>query len=333
MLARIRRISKVLPNVSRFCQMRVNVWLCRFLPFSFSRRYLMAIGWLYYLLNRQEKRLIKRTITHVFRRKVYGATLKTIIQQTYQGIFDHYHEKLFIAYSRFKGLTRFLKQRICWVGEESLRAALDAGKGVILVTGHFGAVEFLPAVLALHGYPVSIVCRFQTNRLRESILERAKKVNLDIIDTDNDNSLLAAIKALKQGRILITECDEVEEWRANPDKKIYFLGARLDYDRALDILRKRSKAAVVMGLVKRNGKRLYTLDLTPVANGAEPINTAVGEQCLRVLEQAIHAHPEQWYQWKKFGKMIYPYLEDTEYEYHEGGYLAPAAGLSIPGQA
>jgi hypothetical protein len=56
------------------------------------------------------------------------------------------------------------------------------------------------------------------------------------------------------------------------------------------------------------------------------------DRCLSVLETAVEVYPEQWYQWKKFGKMIKSQFE-VEYDREETGYLAPEIGLSVPDQA
>ena len=163
------RLPKISLSLSKFLQMRLNSFLFRFLPFSVSRWYVMVLGRLYYFLNWREKTLIRKTIQHVFKRKIPAPVLKKKIKAAFTGIFDHYHEKLFVGYSNFPRLLKFLKSQVRFAGEEHLQAALEDGKGVILVTGHFGAVEFLPGALAMNGYPTSMICRFQTNRLRESL--------------------------------------------------------------------------------------------------------------------------------------------------------------------
>lgn len=294
-------------NLSKFLQMRFNSWLFRFLPFFLSRYYLIGLGRIYYFFKRHERNLIARTVTFVLGRNLNGSELRRAVRQTFQGIFDHYHEKLYLAYSPFKRLRKFFAKRMRFENETALQQALSLGKGAILATGHFGAVEFLPAALAFKGYKVAMICRFQTSRLRDSLVERAKQVDLEIIDSEKGNCLLAALKALKQGRIIITESDEFDEWKAKDDHQISFLGARLDYDRALDVLRKRSGSPVVSALVSRTGTG-YTLHLTQVA-AQEPSNFKVGEKCLAILEEMCQMLPTQWYQWKKFGTMIRPQLE------------------------
>jgi Kdo2-lipid IVA lauroyltransferase/acyltransferase len=140
------------------------------------------------------------------------------------------------------------------------------------------------------------------------------------------------MKALRQGRILITECDEFDEWRPDPSRNSYFLNCRLPSDRTLDLLQKRSGAKVVTALVKREGKKNYTCNLTSVDNRVFPKHMSLSERCLSVLEDTVEIHPEQWYQWKKFGKLIKSQVE-AENDYQETGYLAPEIGLSIPDQA
>ena len=320
-------------SLSRFLQLKLNVFLFRFLPFSISRWYIATLGKLYYLLNWQEKKLIRSTISHVFKGRLPARALKVKIREAFQGIFDHYHEKLFVGYSNFNNLLEFLRKRIHFQGSEALQEALARGKGVILVTGHYGAVELLPGALAVNDYPTAMICRFQTTRLRVTMSQRAQRVGLDLIDAAEGNIILAAMKALKQGRILITECDEFDEWRPDPNRDSSFLNCKLTSDRTLELLQKRSGAPVVSAVVQREGQRTYTCNLAPVpVPGSSPVNIPLSEQCLKVLETSVAAHPEQWYQWKKFGKMVQPQFE-VRHDHQESGYLAPEVSVSVPDQA
>jgi Kdo2-lipid IVA lauroyltransferase/acyltransferase len=332
MLAQTIRFPKFSLSLSKFLQMRFNNWLFRFLPFSVSRCYIVCLGKIYYLLNLAEKTLIRKTFHYIFRRKLAPPALHRKIGAAFRGIFDHYHEKLYVGYSNFPKLLNFLRTRVHFAGSEHLQEALQSGQGVILVTGHFGAVEFLPGALALNEYPTSMICRFQTTRLRESMGKRAAAVGLDLIDADDGNIILSAMKALKQGRILITECDEFDEWRPDPKRQSHFLNCRLPLDRTLDLLQKRSGAQVITALMKREGKKQYTCNLTSITNGAFPAHLSLSEKCLSVLEDAIEENPEQWYQWKKFGKMVKSLVE-VENERQETEYLAPEIGLSVADQA
>jgi lauroyl/myristoyl acyltransferase len=223
---------------------------------------------------------------------------------------------------------KFLRNRIKLNGEEELQEILAQGRGVILVTGHYGAVEFLPGALSVRGYPATMICRFQTNRLRESLQERAEAVGLQLVDPEDGNVFVAAVKALKSGRILITECDEFDEWRPAAGNTVSFLNSSLTGDKTLDILQKRSGAPVVAALMQRDGRKRYTMHLTPVLNTPAE-GEAPGKACLKVLEASIQASPAHWYQWKKFGQML-DLTPEALNDYQESGHLAPELQVPVP---
>ena len=319
-------------SLSKFLQMNWNHMLFRFLPFGISQGSIRALGRLYYLVNRQEQALIREAIKRVFQGKIAPEKVQNKIQATFKGIFDHYHEKLFVGHANFLHLQDFLRKQVDFQGLENLQGALAVGRGVILVTGHFGAVELLPGALTLQGFPPPMICRFQSTRLREAQGRRSQWIGLDLIEPDRGKGLWAALQALKGGRILIIECDEFESWRPDSRRVVHFLRHRLPPDRTLELLHRRSGAPVVTALLQRDGRRRYTCQLTSVGTEAAPVNTPISERCLEILETAVQAHPEQWYQWKEFGKMIKTHRE-VGYDHPEGGYLAPEPAISLPDQA
>lgn len=298
----MERPSKTQLNLSKFCQMHLSRCLARRLPFRLSQAYLASLGRLYYLRHPEEREFICHTIRRVFGPRLDEGSLQKLFRQTFEGIFTHYHEKLFLAYAPEDRVKMFLIRRLQVQGADELRTALAYGRGVILVTGHFGAVEFLPAALGLHGYPAAIIVRPQTKELALSLTQRAALINLTLIIPEDGKVMPAALKALREGRILVTEADEFEMWRPDPMESIKFLGFPLPADRTLHVLQKRSGSPLLTALVRREPSRNYTLRIA--ASRAAPADQADRWHYLRLLEQAILADPEQWYQWKEFGKVI-----------------------------
>ena len=229
--------------------------------------------------------------------------MANIVIKVFKGILDHYNEKLYNAYSKIESIKKLINQQVKITNEIVLREAVNKGKGVILVTGHFGGIEFLPSVVAMKGYPISIICRFQNQLFSKRIRERAEMVGIDIIETDRMNTIKAALQALKNGRILVTEVDELNKRKTG--KNVDFLGYKINYDRTIDILQRRSGSAVLFGLLKREPEKNYELILYNEINTKESnVEITLGEKCLKLLETAIYSHPEQWYQWNKFGKIV-----------------------------
>jgi len=117
--------------------------------------------------------------------------------------------------------------------------------------------------------------------------------------------LKTAVKELKSNRILVTECDEMEEWRPSPDRFISFLGRSTGLDRTINVLHRRTGAEAVFAVIHRHSLNKYSFIAHPL-NGQRAPETSkaryrcVGSEVLKTLEWYILRFPEQWYQWKNY---------------------------------
>lgn len=285
-------------NISKFFQAAPNVLIFRHAPTWFAMRYLRFLGFIYYLFNRRERYLIERNIKSVFNER---NTARNVINKTFAGIFNHYSEKLIMAHRRYPSVMRELWHAMKYSGLEHLDRALEKG-GVILVTAHLGGVEFMPLALALNSYRVTMIVRFQSGRLKESLMERARVVDVELIDGDSEHVMQQAFDALDRGRILLTECDEVDEWKTRPNTTVEAFGRNIFLDRSLAVLCRRTGATPLGSFMIREGNG-YRLTIIPfdAANGQ-----GTGELSLAIIktfESVVMSCPDQWYQWKKFHKM------------------------------
>jgi lauroyl/myristoyl acyltransferase len=67
------------------------------------------------------------------------------------------------------------------------------------------------------------------------------------------------------------------------------------------VLSHRSGAPVVAAFLRRGPHNHYTLILEDVSVQRTPQSTA--RECLELWQKYVSLHPEQWYQWKKWGAM------------------------------
>ena len=305
-----RSVGRV--GLSRFLQWRFNTILMRWLPRILVRAYLGLLGRIYFLFSREEKKQIKRNLSAVIRRFPKKQPVDLIIRRTFSGIYAHYYEKLLIAFAHFGKVCRFLLKHVDFEGKHLIDEPLSQGKGVILVTGHFGAVEFLPLFLALKGYPVTMVVRFKTQRLKQALVRRGSSVGITLLDANaGEKVIFNALQALKSNQILITECDEFKAWRPYRDRSIQFLGCSSPLDRTLDLFHRRHHSPVIFGLVCRLKRNRYKLRLHSLLDEAQNAQaTTISHRALRVLEQYIYMAPHQWYQWKQ----VRTVLGDTIFE-------------------
>jgi lauroyl/myristoyl acyltransferase len=295
-------------NLSSFLQWRINVFLYKRLSWKIAFFYIYILGNLYFFLNRKEKWEVESAIHTVFADHKNYSEINAVTRDVFRGILSHYYEKLFNAFSSVEILKTFLEMHIKSQGITSINQALSNGKGVLLITGHFGGVEYIPAYLAANNYPVTIIARFSSDHLRDISIQKAGKFATRIIDADNTPNIMKAIfDNLRENRIVITQCDEIGEWRPSRQDTLFFLGKQINSDRTINILLKRCCASIVFCIMHRDNNHGYQFiahSLEEVAGQIlSPGDLSIGAKMLKFLEKYIYKFPEQWYQWSKYSDM------------------------------
>jgi lauroyl/myristoyl acyltransferase len=271
----------------------------------------------YFLASRENRQIIRHNIEEVFAESCAKEEIDFIFRQTLRGILDHYFEKLYLAFSTDRQWKDYLLDRIRISGRKNLDALLAGRKGLILVTAHFGGVEFLPAYLTLLGYPIAIIARFKTERLKQRCEKKARSVGAVIIDSNEKGSFFLALSALREGRILITQCDEAVCWKADPGKATALFGTSFRVDRTPTILQKRSGAPILFGYVRREGRGCYAAVIEDLRAADGRLPERMGPAVLKRLEELVYTYPDQWYIWKDFHLMKMPGAGDIAVEDRE----------------
>jgi len=288
-------------KVSVFFQSPINVFLFRYMSPRIAQRYLHAIGFLYYLVNRREKRVIERNVREVLACED-ECHMRKLVRDTFKGIFTHYFEKMFSAYREYGSVRRYIEEHFKVQGAELIREALAKGKGCILVTAHFGAVEFIPWLLHLLGFRSSVIIECATARLARCLQEKVSTHDSELISSISSGSIfLRALESLQSNRVLMTQCDEVDAWRKRKSHTIWLFGRDLYFDNTIDVLSHRSGAPVVAAFLKRSEGHRYTLILEDVSVQRKPESNA--RDCMELWQKYVSRYPAQWYQWKKWSAM------------------------------
>lgn len=322
-------------KLSNFLQVKFNIFLYTFLEWNVIRLYIYFLCKLYFFFNKNERNSIKKAVNDVIGWLKSEKDLSNITKKVFSGIFYHYYEKIHIAFSRKKKLADFLNHHVVYKDVSVIEKALSKGKGVILITGHYGAIEYIPILLGMINIDISMIAKFKTPQIRKRDLKQASNFGIQMIDADNRGTTFhKAVKELKHNRVLITQCDEIDEWRTSDKKKMTFLGKVTGLDRTVNLLHRRTGAEVVFGIMYRFNLKQYKF----VAYSHEKMksmikNTStstVGEVVLKVLEQLIYKYPEQWYEWKKYPKIASTHgFSDLGEKYQVVPYLQPAFNISL----
>ncbi len=296
-------------GLSSFLQGQANIFIYQRLGWKFAYYYTAVLGGLYFFFNRKDKRKIQKSIHTVFSARKNHAERRSITLDVFRGIILHYYEKLFNAFSSAETLRTFFNIHMKNEAMTAIEQGLSKGNGVLLVTGHFGGVEFIPGYLAAKNFPVTIIVRFSSNILRNISIQKAKEFSAKIIDVDNTpNIMKAIIENLKENRIVVTQCDEIKAWKSYKQARVSFLGKDIHLDRTVDILIKRVNPAIVFGIMHRESDHRYRLITTSWDKMEKgylgPAKMPISKVALNLLEQYIYRYPREWYQWKQYADIV-----------------------------
>ncbi len=296
-------------GLSQFFQLSFNVRLARVMPLICLRTYMYALGALYYSARARESIKMIACLEFVLNSCAVSANFYWSAVKTFCGIFEHYLEKLLMAHRPFTSMMEFLRRKVRIKNREYLDRIVQAGTGGLIVTGHYGAVEYLPLAMAMNGYKVAMIVRFKTEALRRELMKRAAMTDVILIDADEPKVAFRALEVIKSGRFLITECDEFSEWRPHKNQKVSVFGNWVNRDKTLDFFYRRTKVPAVLCLMKREDDG-FVLSVDHLADGDEQVSVA--EKAWNCLEKHILEAPEQWYQWKDAASVLEGFMESEK---------------------
>ncbi|HXV13591.1 MAG TPA: lysophospholipid acyltransferase family protein [Candidatus Krumholzibacteria bacterium] len=184
-------------------------------------------------------------------------------------------------------------------GMEHFLDAHRAGKGVIVITGHIGCWELLPAYFVSLGYPVSVVARrMKSERLNAKLV--AMRASVGVKSLDRDENPRRMIEPLRRGEILGVLIDQHTRVAG---MYVPFFGRPAYTPTAVAKLALATGAAIVpMGIYLGRGGR-HVVRVAP----AIPIDAtlrdspnkdaavrAITAECSLAVEQLIRFDPAQW---------------------------------------
>jgi KDO2-lipid IV(A) lauroyltransferase len=192
-------------------------------------------------------------------------------------------------------------------GIEHMIEARDHGRGIIVITGHIGCWELMPAYFTTLGYRISVVARrMKVGRLNDRLVRARRSVGVTTLD--RDAGARAMIEVLARGEVLGVLIDQHTHvagmW-------VPFFGRPAFTPTAVAKLAMASGARIVpmaiyLGERGRHVVRVLPAIDTDRAGGREERVKSVTEACSLAIEQLIRIDPKQWvwfhHRWREPGK-------------------------------
>ena len=180
------------------------------------------------------------------------------------------------------------------IGRERFYEAVDAGRGVVLVGGHFGNWELGAATIAANGRAVDAVYQRQRNPLfNDSIVKARQRLGLRLID--RRVATRQALASLREGRTVGFVADQ------NAGRNgvfVPFFGRLASTHRGPALLAIRSGAPMFFGAAVRQGDHYLGLTEEITVNREGDLDQVVARLTAAftsVLERLVREYPGQYF--------------------------------------
>lgn len=181
-------------------------------------------------------------------------------------------------------------------GRNHLDALRDAGRGAILVSGHYGNWELLGAALVAHGYPTCYLVKSQRNKLVDRLQNEIRgRAGIGVIRTDGP--ITDMVRALKRGEFLGMLSDQDA---GGAGLFVDFLGRPASVFRGAAHLAYRLKCPILIGFAVRQPDGRHRVIATepvypdPTWDEETAVRTLTEIHTQR-LESMIRKTPEQYF--------------------------------------
>jgi Kdo2-lipid IVA lauroyltransferase/acyltransferase len=179
---------------------------------------------------------------------------------------------------------------ITWEGLEHVAGPQREGRGVIILSAHFGSWELIGYTLARLGFPLHVIARPQAiNRMTEFMNGFRERRGVNVLPAQN---LAAALQHLKQGKVVGIVADlNAREW----GYQVPFFGRPASFYPTPVILSMRGRADLVPTFIERGPGGRQHIRFEP------PLRWPAGTRIIDGIpdyvaryEAAFRRRPDQW---------------------------------------
>nr|WP_255589804.1 LpxL/LpxP family Kdo(2)-lipid IV(A) lauroyl/palmitoleoyl acyltransferase [Marinicella sp. NBU2979] len=261
-------------------------WLLAHLPYGLLLWLGRVLGWLFKRLFKSRRRVIAKNIAACFP-ALSEAEQRALIDQNYRetGMMVSQTLRTFLNRSIWPYADLTIE------GKEHLEQAMAAGNGVLLVSGHFTALDVGGRALC-EQYPVAGVYRPHKNPVQEHIVKRSRLRYADAMFSRDE--LKGIIKYLKAGGVVWYAPDQ--NYRRGQSVFVDFFGTPAATITATHQLARITGCQVLSYAVKRLDQApYYALRIAPGLTDFPSSDVNHDTQRInQVIEQMVQDAPEQY---------------------------------------
>ena len=250
------------------------------------------LGGLFYLLDRRHRREVLANLDLAFGEEKSPAEKRRIARGSYW-----HFGGIFFDFLRSPALSIRKIERITEVrGWENLEEAYSRGKGVLLLTAHYGFWELMGVAQGFRGRPISVIARHLDNPLLERMLHRYRTRSGNTV-VYKQNAVKEIFRALRKNEAAAVLIDQ----NISPRQGVFvdFFGVPASTTPILSAIALKSGAPIVPAfsqpLLGGRWRFIYepAIEVSGGGDRSEAIQT-ITQQCTAIIERYIRHRPDLW---------------------------------------
>ncbi len=274
------------------------VWLAARVPRGLAYRVCALAGELYFWLNPAHSRKAVENFAVVLADDVGAARVRLMARRS----FRNYVKSLFDFFRQMSIDPDLIESDAFVDGWEHLDAGLERGRGILVVTPHFGNWDIAAALTAARGYPIVVLAdRFTPPGLDLLVRWGRNRAGVGVVTVDS-GALRRTLQLLRRNVIVGIVADRPQR---EGGVEVEFFGASAWLPAGPARFALRTGAAVILGYIgRRPGDRTFfggfapQLAFTPSGDEGADVR-ALTQMIAREMEGVLRQYPDQWYMFRQ----------------------------------
>jgi phosphatidylinositol dimannoside acyltransferase len=268
------------------------------LPHSFVRALSLLIGLLAWLFARGARKQATINMLHVLGPQVRDTRagrkkLRRTVRKMFLNSARNYLDALRLPYLKAEEVEKTIVDK---EGLEHLDAALEQGKGAIIMTAHFGPFEFVAQWFAVNNYALTIpVEHLKDERMLDLMVKLRSGQGVQFVPLGGSTAVRAMISTLRKNQLVVIPVDRAIQGES-VEKDLFGAPARLSLGPVSLAIRTGAMLLIAFA---------WSMPHNKIGGCVVPVSLALGEderkdpdklmeKVVEALEANISARPEQW---------------------------------------
>ena len=288
-----KKIRKSIARFAGWIGLSTCSLIIKFIPAGYIYGFARKIAFLAYRFAKKQRKIALDSLAIAFGQEKSPDEIEQIARDCFSFMAKSGVELIFLM-----DRPSLLIQRVNLVGKENLDNALSKGRGVILVSAHFGNFPLLMARLAVVGYKIGGIMRQMRDlRVEKIFLAKREKMKVKTIYSQPRNVCVnQTIEALRNNELVFIPIDQNF---GTGGVFVDFFGRKAATATGPVVLARRTKAALLPCFIVREKDDTHKIIFEPpiVLEEAKDPKQAVLINIQRltdIIERYIRKYPAEW---------------------------------------